>query len=213
MTPFFFGDPKRPLYARYHAPRVAAAPGPAVLLCPSIAHEHAGSSAALSVLARRLAANGRHVLCFDFSATGESAGDIGRGQFLRWLRDVDLALEELAGLAGTGGIAVAGVRVGALLAATALATVHRAVHRLVLWDPVERGAEFMAALEAQHRRQLGRRRPAPAGHEDLLGYRFPADLRRNLAFTDLREVLASAAGPAAVIARSLDAAAAALEAP
>ncbi|MBS0388425.1 MAG: alpha/beta fold hydrolase [Proteobacteria bacterium] len=194
MTPYFFGDPKRPLYATYHAPRPSAALDAAVLLCPSIAHEHAASRAALSALARRLAADGRHVLGFDYTGVGESAGEIGRGQFLRWLRDIDLAIAELSALSGARALTVVGVSVGALLAAMAFATVRAPLQQLVLWDPVIRGADFMAALERRHRQQLGRRRLAPDSQDDLLGYRFPADLRRNLAFADLRAGLEFAAG-------------------
>lgn len=194
MMPYFLGDPQRPLYALYHAPRLSAVRDSAVLLCPSIAHEHATTRAALTALARRLAAHGHHVLCFDYSGTGESAGEIGRGQFLRWLRDIDMAIGELSDLAAHRQLTVVGLRVGALLAATALATVHTPVHRLVLWDPVVHGADFIGALERQHRRQLGRRSLSPGSRDDLLGYRFPADLRRNLAFADLREDLEFAAG-------------------
>jgi len=194
MTPYFFGDMKRPLYALYHAPQVPTARNSAVLLCPSIANEHAASRNMLSALARKLAANGQHVLTVDYSGTGESAGEIGRGQFLRWLRDIDASVAELSALSGAQELSVVGVRVGALLAATALATVRTPLSKLVLWDPVICGADFMAALERQHQHQLGGRRLSAASRDDLLGYRFPADLRRNLRFADLRKELKFAAG-------------------
>ena len=194
MTPYFFGDAKRPLYALYHAPHGSAVRNSAVLLCLSIAHEHAASRDMLSALAGELAANGHHVLSIDYSGTGESTGEIGRGHFLRWLRDIDMAVAELSALSGAQELSVVGVRVGALLAATALATVRTPLRKLVLWDPVICGADFMAALERQHHHQLGRRRLSLASSDDLLGYRFPPDLRRNLGFADLRKELQFAAG-------------------
>ncbi len=181
MTPFHFGDAKRPLYGLYHAPRVSVARSSAVLLCPSIAAEYEPSRAALAALAGKLAASGHHVLRFDYSACGESAGEIGKGQFLRWLRDIDTAIAELIGLSGADKLAVVGIRIGALLAATALATVRTSVHRLVLWDPVVSGASA-----------------------ELPEHALPADLRRNLRFTDLRQDLQFAPGTELRLAFSED---------
>jgi alpha-beta hydrolase superfamily lysophospholipase len=202
VTPFYFGDAKRPLYGLYHAPRVSVARNSAVLLCPSIATEHESTRATLAGLAGKLAASGHHVLRFDYSACGESAGEIGKGQFLRWLRDIDTAVAELTALSGADRLAVVGIRIGALLAATALATVRTSVRRLVLWDPVVSGAECMAALERQHQRRFRGRRPSADGMDDLLGYRFPADLRRNLRFTDLRQDLDFSPGTQVCLALS-----------
>jgi alpha-beta hydrolase superfamily lysophospholipase len=204
VTPFYFGDPQRPLYALYHAPRVSVARSSAVLLCPSIAAERESTRATLAALAGKLAASGHHVLRFDYSACGESAGDVGKGQFLRWLRDVDTALAELTDLSGADRLAVVGIRIGALLAATALATVRTPVRRLVLWDPVVSGAEYMAALERRHQRRFRGRRPSTDAMDNLLGYRFPADLRRNLRFTDLRQDLDFSAGTEVRLALSED---------
>jgi len=164
VTRYFFGETRRALCGVYHSPRAECAQDAAVLLCPALDADAARSQRVLRELARRLAWQGQHVLRFDYSGTGESEGATAPGLFVRWMRDIDLALAEIASLSNARHLTLFGVRAGALLAASALASRVAPVTRLALWDPVVSGA----------------------GYEARLDDRYPADLRRNVRFTDLR---------------------------
>ena len=203
MIPTFFGSP--PLFGIHHPPvRRPAGGRDAVLLCPPIGHEHTRCHRAFRVLSQALSRAGHHVLRFDYRGLGDSWGDPGEGGVEQWCDDIDNALGELAARSRTERIAVVGLRAGGLLAAAALGR-HLAgrkptVRRLVLWDPVLSGKEFLDnAADLQETFQsdpwrfpallFGERsaEPPEAGSR-LLGYDYPPAMREPLERLDLKAV-------------------------
>lgn len=94
-------------------------------------------------LARQMAARGFHVLRFDFRGHGDSDGDFADAGVATRLSDLDRAVARLREKIGTEGrISLLGLRFGALLAAT-YAEQHAEIERIVLWDPMVSGAQYM----------------------------------------------------------------------
>jgi pimeloyl-ACP methyl ester carboxylesterase len=201
LEPTFFGKPQ--LFGIYHAASVdARGRSGGVLLCPPIGHEHTRSHRALKTLAESLARAGHHVLRFDYRGLGDSSGEFADGGPGPWCQDIVQALGELEALSGIREAHIVGLRLGATLAAAALARDHarpgRArVEHLVLWDPILSGEEFLGVATGMaseflndpsrlpaRARGSGRRVPT----EVLLGYSYSDELRRSLCQIDLRRL-------------------------
>jgi pimeloyl-ACP methyl ester carboxylesterase len=86
------------------------------------------------------------VLRFDWYGSGDSAGDVLEGGHPdSWLEDLEWAVEELKATAHVSSVALVGLRLGASVAALA-ARDRSDVDRLVLWDPVVDGEEYLREL-------------------------------------------------------------------
>jgi pimeloyl-ACP methyl ester carboxylesterase len=182
MNPFFFGPSERPLFGLFTRGRsgggVASAER-AVLFCYPIGSEYLRAHRAFRQLNTLLNRGGTHVLRFDYSCTGDSAGAGVAARLDEWLDDVDWAIDELLDTAAVDTLDLVGLRWGAALGALA-ARERDEVKRLVLWDPVVSGEEYFAQV-------LGDR-PAE-GTVGIEGYPFSAELRAALCSIDLREQL------------------------
>ncbi len=165
MSGLLFGSAATQLYGYYHPP--SGTPTGSVLLCQPWGTEYQFAHRAMRLLARRLAGDGRHVLRFDYSGTGDSWGETTDADIEVWFDDVERAARELTAIAGPPArLDVIGLRLGATVAALAcdrLAT----VDSLVMWDPILDGRAWVAADRASSgtgRPGAGRRgagRPAP----------------------------------------------------
>jgi alpha-beta hydrolase superfamily lysophospholipase len=141
----WLGSPEAPLFAWLDAPDDGMIAGAAVL-CPSLGLEATYSARALRDLAHRLAAAGWAALRFDYTGTGDSAGNWTDPDLVdAWLESVRLAVAEARTL-GSPRVAVVGLRAGTTLAAAALATAP--VDDLVLWDPCATGKSFLREQRA-----------------------------------------------------------------
>lgn len=141
MTPFFFGRTEVQLFGAYDAP--AGGGRNAVVLCYPFGREYLLAHGTFRLLARKLAAAGLHVLRFDYSGTGDSAGEIEDAREARWVADVSTAIDEVKELAQAEQVTLVGMRYGAALAARAVRG-RADVNRLVLWDAVTDGAGYLA---------------------------------------------------------------------
>lgn len=146
MEPLFFGAAERPLYGVYHAPQRMRAANAGVLLCYPAGQEYIRIHRAYRWLADQLSAAGFHVLRFDYTGQGDSAGSFDEARLPQWARDAQCALDELRALTGATDIDVVGLRIGTLVA-TSL-THHASVRRVVLWEPRASGTEFAQELTA-----------------------------------------------------------------
>lgn len=201
--PFFFGEPQ--LFGVYHPAQSGSVRETAVLVCPSIGHEHTRAYRAVQLLCEAAAREGFSTLRFDYTGVGDSAGEFASASVEIWCNDVVRALEALATRSGAREINVIGFRLGAALAAAALrrAGPHIAtpVKSLLLWDPVLSGGEFLQLASKfqelfltdsdrfSKRTLRARRLNGQSTSDDLLiGYSFPAAMRVSLERLDCHRV-------------------------
>jgi pimeloyl-ACP methyl ester carboxylesterase len=146
MTPFHFGTPERRLFGVYHPAFTSRATVRAVVLCYPWAHEYIYAHRSMVKLASVLAENGFHVLRFDYYGTGDSAGASIDVTLEGCREDILTAAEELMDMTGAECVSLIGLRLGASLAAE-VAVAHRGlIDRLVMWDPVIFGRDYVEAL-------------------------------------------------------------------
>lgn len=143
MTPFFFGSSRRQLFGAYDSPPAGGRRG--AVLCYPWAREYLLAHGTFRHLARMLADAGYHVLRFDYSSTGDSAGEFDEASAEQWVADIHTAIDELRETAQLGSVTLIGLRYGATLAAMA-ASGRSDVDRLVLWDPVADGKSYLSGM-------------------------------------------------------------------
>jgi uncharacterized protein len=190
MNPFHFGPSDRALFGVHHPPhRDARDPrGRGVVLLYPVGGEYLRAHRAFRQLTTLLVRAGLHVLRFDYSGTGDSAGEPRDASWEGWAGDAGAAVEELREAAGLETVALAGLRLGANLA-LATARVRDDVRQVVLWDPVEDGAAYLASLdwvEVEGRVPAGARDPErdhpalgyPAGTRGSGGFPYVPSLAR-----------------------------------
>jgi pimeloyl-ACP methyl ester carboxylesterase len=135
---------------------------------------------------------------FDYYGTGDSAGESVEGSLARWRDDIGDAIDECRRLTGRERVTLIGLRVGATLAAQAVAA-RDDVNHLVLYAPVTDAQSLLADwVDAQtaHDRVHGRV-SGGAVLSEVLGYpltdAFRSELRNALVIprppTSLRRVL------------------------
>jgi uncharacterized protein len=149
MMPFHFGPAERSLFGLFHPAEGASSDDRAVLLCNPFGQEAVRSHRIYRVLAERLARGGIAVLRFDYHATGDSPGADCDGDIAGWVLDTRTALRELARRSGARQVICVGARLGAVMAARA-ATRLAELHRLVLWDPIVSGPDYLGLLRLRH---------------------------------------------------------------
>src|SRR5690606_26993210 len=117
--PVRFGPEHRQMVGMYHFPKPASPQGVTALLCNPFGQEAIRSHRVFAVLADRLAQRGVPVLRFDYHGTGDSPGDDDVGEMDGWAADILAAQDELDTLARPAQRVWIGLRLGALLCATA----------------------------------------------------------------------------------------------
>jgi len=184
VTPFFFGPGEHHLFGVYHPPD-AADRRSGVVLCYPLFMEYEHAHWPFRKLAVRLAHAGFHVLRFDYTGTGDSAGELEEGSLATWRRDVGAAIDELKGLAGLRSVSLVGLRLGAALALE-VACARKDVGDVVLWEPVVRGSRYLQELEdLEEDRRRWSRHPVPRDENAVLGYPMVHGLRQDLSGLDL----------------------------
>lgn len=191
--PAYFGPPARQLFGVFDAP-FARVPGKlGVVLCYPHGRDYVAAHRAFRVLATRLAGAGFPVLRFDYSGTGDSWGDPEQASSEQWIDDIVTAIHQLRAVHGSLDVALVGLRMGAALA-TRAAVECPAIERLVLWEPVTDGREYVAELCARHQAWLDaevrerRHARSLAQDDELLGYRFLESMRLDLESVSLSSI-------------------------
>lgn len=118
----------------------------AVLFCYPGGHEYIRIHRAYRQLASQLNKIGCHAFRFDYFGTGDSAGDHHEIKMTRWIEDVHYAVKELQALSSVRFVDLVGLRLGALIAAKVASEI-KAVKRLVLWEPMLSGQEFIDEMK------------------------------------------------------------------
>ncbi len=172
MNPLHFGSSSRRLFGVYH-PAVAGRRARAAVLCNPWGREYMLAYRSIRQMANLLAAEGYHVLRFDYYGTGDSSGELDEASIEGYESDVEAAIEEILDTAGTTDVALVGLRLGGTLAARVAIRRPREVKRLVLWDPVDRGQAYVEEL-LRNAVPIGHRRRQPGGVMEELEIRgFP----------------------------------------
>lgn len=176
MNTFFFGRSDKPLLGVYHPPIGRVARGHGIVLCYPMGQEYMRAHRAFRQLANLLARRGFHVFRFDYFATGDSAGESEEGSLAEWMTNVGQAIEELKDNAGVDTVSLVGLRLGAALALLAGAS-RDDVSRIVLWDPVVDGRQYVDEL-------LAGATDATTGTVGVLGFPLTETLRDEIAKID-----------------------------
>lgn len=149
MDFFYFGLTNRQLFGSYHPPSLTNDRRCGVLICNPTGHEYLRSHWALRHLALQLSRRGYHVLRFDYSGTGDSAGETDTGNVLHWIEDVETAFDELKNIAGIKKMHILGLRFGAFIALKTCSKLKK-LSTLILWDPILSGSHYIEYLYSLH---------------------------------------------------------------
>jgi len=166
-----------------------------VVLCPPVGWEAEASYRTMVCWAENLAKAGFPVLRFDYAGTGDAPGsDEDPGRVPAWIASVHAAVEEARRLSGAPRVALAGLHLGATLAAQAAAG-RSDVEALVAWGPFRTGRAYVRQIRAYHRLHVLPGHGARAdADEEAAGYRFTRSTLADLEALDLR-ALARAPAP------------------
>lgn len=176
MIAVHFGQTAAPLFGVYHPAAGSRPDTHAVVVCNAFGAEYMVSHLVVRRIAIALAERGHDVLRFDYSGTGDSAGDQDDISLPQWSADIDAAADELADMSGRPAVTLLGVRLGAGLACDAAMRRPERVRRVVAWDAVLRGEEYLGWMEATERS----RRPDGAAEAQALGHPLPMAFREQL---------------------------------
>lgn len=141
--PFFLDTPSGARFCLYHAP--AGACRGALLYVAPFGDEMNRTRNLAARQARALAQRGIGVLQMDLYGCGDSAGEFADARWDGWQDDLALGHVWLAEKLGCA-VGLWGLRLGALLALDYAARAKLPVARLLLWQPVVRGAAFLTQL-------------------------------------------------------------------
>lgn len=191
--PLFFGPAGSRLFGLFDPPPKGSRAPTAALICPPAGQEYVRAHRSLVQLGLRLSRRGIPVLRFDYSGSGDSAGDLEDGSISQWVDDVGHALDEARRLSGCDRVRIVGLRLGATLALLA-ATDRNDVDALALWAPVVDGAGHLEELQRLHQAFLRfayvDAPPHLAGEEpdEILGFPLTPTLQSELEELDLRSI-------------------------
>lgn len=205
MTPVRFVSHDVALLGMFDPAQTSADTALAVLICNPFGQEAIRTHRTLKVLAERLAREGADVLRFDYFATGDSPGDDAEVDCDRWRADIAAAHAELLRRTRARTITWIGVRLGATLAAAASSDLPAPPQRLVLWEPIFNGAEYLQQLAAAHTRHM----VATLGHAgttmnrvdtEALGFALPAHFVRQVNAITIDSLAAARANETLIVA-------------
>ncbi len=150
MIPIRFGAANRQLFGLYQPASQDSPRNECIVLCNPFGQEAIRSHRLFKVLADRLCRDGFHVLRFDYFGTGDSAGDGDEVRIGGLVDDLSTADNEIVQRSGCTRRCWIGLRLGATIAALASTKASVSPHRLILWEPVIDGANYLTGLAHAH---------------------------------------------------------------
>lgn len=179
--PIWFGQAAQPLFGMLHRARGTLVRG-AVLFCYPMPPKYQLFYRGFQRLAASLTLEGFHVLRFDYSGVGDSAGSPSGATVGKWVEDAHAALQCLERETGCHQLSVMGLRVGTVIAA-ALSR-RTSLRNVVLWEPITTGSQYVDELVA-----LSSQRPQlpPPADLDFFGFPVTAAMRTELQAVSLVE--------------------------
>lgn len=198
------------IFAFMHPPQGAVRGG--AVICAPLAEEKLWAHRVLVCFARELAERGFAVLRFDFRGEGDSDRTFERSDLDSRIADTHAAIDELRlRFPGLPQLALVGLRLGATIAAAAAAT-RPDVDRLLLWDPVTDGADYMqTVLRTNLMAQMALHRKVVEDREALIarlgrgetvnveGYALSEPLFRQVSGLKLADLLAAGPRPCRLV--------------
>lgn len=140
LEPFYLDGSAGRVFALLIAPD--SRPSEGIVYCPPFAEEANRARRTAVLCARRLADLGVATLIVDPYGCGDSEGNFGEARWEIWLDDVARGVTYLRNQ-GVERASLIGLRLGACLAGEYAASAEPAVDRLLLWQPVVKGASFL----------------------------------------------------------------------
>ncbi|MGH8249895.1 MAG: alpha/beta fold hydrolase [Steroidobacteraceae bacterium] len=165
--PYFLQQGGERVFVMLHRPEGPCHGG--AVLCAPLAEEKLWSHRVFVSLARELARAGYAVFRFDYRGEGDSDRNFEDSCLDTRIEDTARAIDELRRqVAGNPDVTLIGLRLGASIAALAAAG-RKDVSRLVLWDPVTDGADYMqSVLRSNLMYQMALHRKVVEDRETLL---------------------------------------------
>ena len=142
MEVLFLEGTRGQLFAAYHASQQSGPAKGGFVYLPPFAEEMNRSRRMAALQASRLAEKGMAVLLLDPFGTGDSAGDFRDARWDTWRDDVKTALAWLSERC-EGPVGLWGLRLGALLAADVAAQYPGGLARLLFWQPLLSGDNYL----------------------------------------------------------------------
>ncbi len=114
---------------------------PSLIFIPPFAEEANKSRHMLSALGRNLAKTGIQTTIIDLFGCGDSEGDIDQANLQIWHQDISKTIQHIQ--KKTTNISIGGLRLGATIALDFLATSQQSVDKILMWQPVLKGEQFI----------------------------------------------------------------------
>ena len=182
--PLYIGGGSGAFFGWIHEDPQAAARDTVAVICSPGGYEYTRAHRTLRHLADRLARAGIPALRFDYHGTGNSAGDdFDPARVATWIANIREACREARAATGRDRLCLAGVRLGATLAA--LASREMPVDDLVLWNPCVSGRNYVREMQAIAMSVEGAE-PHADGLLETAGYVSTAETLEQLRRVDLK---------------------------
>lgn len=178
MELFHFGEHNKKLLGVYSPSSIASKNDVAVLLCYPFGQEYMRAHMAFRQLSNLLNRQGLPTMRFDYFGTGDSYGESNEISLAIWRENTQFAIDELKSMTRCSRIYLAGLRLGAVIA-TQVSIQRNDVNRLVLWDPIIRGATYLAEIKN------GPHKQSQQGDWWIHGYPMPPAFRQEISNIDL----------------------------
>lgn len=140
VTPKFIISELGSLFAMHFSPVIDSPQ--CILHIPAFAEEMNKSRHMVAMQARMFAEQGYSVLVFDLWGTGDSQGEFSEATWDIWLNNIDIAINWLREKQYES-ISLWGLRSGALLAMDYLHQYRATIDKLICWQPVLNGEQFI----------------------------------------------------------------------
>ncbi len=172
MEIFYTGQGERRLLAVFHPGATEKLHETAVIICHPLGHEYIRYYKTLSVLAKKLSAEGFSTLRFDYFGTGDSYGNEEDLTIDTARHDLEQMVNEVKDATGFSRICLIGVRFGTLICSSVLHI--PGICAVALWNPVLSGALYLEDLSRQHKLGMDGSfaKSRPGDHFEALGFAY-----------------------------------------
>jgi dienelactone hydrolase len=199
----WFGHDDARCFGMLHKPDAPSSRG--VVFCNAFGYEGLLSYRAFRHIADGVAARGHWALRFDYDGEGDSAGGAWEPHRVdAWMASIDDAVSVLRAR-GVTDIRLVGFRVGALLACR-YATTFPGVSGLVMWAPVDRGANYVREQRVRARLSAAARPPQPYAADwfpddslEAVGFELSGETLQDIGGIDLLDAAQPYCPPAVLV--------------